>query len=160
MEWTNLYKVLNEYGEALRNKLQDEYIKDNKIASGELLNSCEYVVEYDERQISVSLDLASWWKYVEYGRQPGKFPPPDKILEWIRIKPIIPREGVNGKLPTEKQLSYLIGRKIALEGIDAGNYLQMSVKEINDTFNEKIEEAITKDVNDNLTVIFSEYFSK
>lgn len=159
MEWNNLSQVLEDYAVTLRNRLQDSYIQDDKVASGELLNSCEYIIEKDDRQIEVSLSLAEWWKFVEYGRKPGKFPPPDKIRDWVRIKPVVPREGSNGKLPTEQQLTYLISRKIALEGIEASNNLTRSVKEINEDFDERIMEAINKDIEENLDVIFSEYFT-
>ena len=159
MEWNNLSQVLEDYAVTLRNRLQDSYIEDDKVASGELLNSCEYIIEKDDRQIEVSLQLADYYKYIEYGRRPGKFPPPDKIRDWIKIKPILPREGRNGKLPTEQQLTYLISRKIALEGIEPSYNLTRTVKEINEDFEERIMEAINKDIDENLTVIFSEYFT-
>ena len=57
-KWTNLEKVLEEYGRELRNKYQDSLINNDRIASGELLNSCEYIIQKDSYSISVSLQLA------------------------------------------------------------------------------------------------------
>ena len=151
--WEKTYEVLKEYAIELRNTLQDSYINDDRIATGDLLNSVEYIIEKDDRQIEVSLQLKEWWKYVEHGRKPGKFPPPDKILEWVKIKPVLPYPDKNNKLPTPNQLAYLIGRKIATKGIEAGNQLQETLDEINDRFMIKIEEAVREDLNGMIGII-------
>jgi len=117
-----------------------------------LLNSVEYIVDVGTVSLTVSLKLADYWKYVEHGRKPGKFPPVDKIISWIKNKPVLPYE-VNGKLPTENQLAYLIGRKIATEGIEAGNQLRSTLEQANSYYLERIREAITKDVTSNLAII-------
>lgn len=164
-KWTNLEKVLEEYGRELRNKYQDSLINNDRIASGELLNSCEYVIQKDNISISVSLQLAEYWKYVEWDTKPH-WPPVDKIKEWIRVKPILP-DNRFGKLPTPDQLAFLIGRKIAgespnnLEGGTEGSYdLHSAIEDINTEFMQRIEEAITKDVDEASTVIFTEFFKK
>lgn len=159
IKWTNLQRVLGEYGEALRNEYQDNLIRDGKIATGELLNSVEYTVETDDRSITLSLKLQDYYKWVEEGRQPGRFPPVDKILEWIRVKPILPDER-NGKLPTEQQLAFLIGRKIAEEGIEAGHQLARARTTLAEEWEAKIDEAIALDVKDALDVIFSSWFNE
>ena len=123
IRWDNLKRVLEELGNELRNKYQDNLIRDDKIASGELLNSVEYNVQSDDRSITLELQLADYWKWVEEGREPGAYPPwndPNEgILNWIKVKPVLP-DNRTGKLPTEKQLSFLIARKIAEE--DGVNY--------------------------------------
>ena len=163
-KWTNLEKVLEEYGRELRNKYQDSLINNDRIASGELLNSCEYIIQKDSYSISVSLQLAEYWKYVEWDTKPH-WPPVDKIKEWIRVKPILPDDRF-GKLPTPDQLAFLIGRKIAgkspnkLEGGTKGsNDLHQSIEELNNEYMQLIEEAITKDIDETATVILTEYFS-
>ena len=158
IKWENLEKVLEEYAIELRNKYQDNLINSDRLASGELLNSVEYIIEKDNISISVSLQLAEYWKYVEYDTKPH-WPPVDKIKEWIRVKPILPQPDNNGKLPTPDQLAYLIGRKINELGTTGSNDLHNAVEEINERFLELIEEAITKDVEEVATVILTEYFS-
>ena len=39
--------------------------------------------------------------------------PKEAILQWIKIKPVIPRPDENGKIPTPEQLAFLIGRAMA-----------------------------------------------
>lgn len=157
IKWTNLQKVLGDYGQALRNTYQDNLIRDGKIATGNLLNSVEYEVQFDDRAIWLQFKMEEYYKWVENGRQPGKYPPPDKILEWIRIKPIIP-DGRTGKLPTEQQLAFLISRKIAEEGIPAGNQLHQAIETELGAWEERIDEAIAMDVENYLEVIFSSFF--
>lgn len=154
--WNKTYEVLREFAIRLRNEYQDKLIQDNKIATGELLNSVDYVIEKNDRAISVSLKLEDYWKWVEEGRKPGKFPPPDAILSWLRVKPIIPDERT-GRIPDERQLAYLIGRKIATEGIEPGYQLRDTKERLFREFENRIEEAITQDITDNITIIFSEF---
>lgn len=154
--WNKTYEVLREFAIRLRNEYQDKLIQDNKIATGELLNSVEYIIEKDGRSISVSLQLEDYYRYVEEGRKPGRFPPVDKMLEYIRVKPIIPDERT-GRIPDERQLAYLIGRKIATEGIEPGYQLRDTKERLFREFENRIEEAITQDITENITIIFSEF---
>ena len=158
IKFENLQRVLGEFAVELRNRYQDNLIRDGKIATGNLLNSVDYQVQYDDRAIWVELHLEDYYKWVENGRAPGKFPPPDKIMEWIRIKPVIPDDR-GGKLPTEQQLAFLIGRKIAEEGIEPGNQLHNAMDDIYSQFEEKIDEAIALDINDAIEIIFSSFFN-
>ena len=157
IEWTETYRVLEEYAIRLRNLYQDKLIKGDKIATGDLMNNVEYIIEKDSRSVSVSLQLEDYWKYVEEGRAPGKFPPVDKILDWIRVKPIVPDER-SGRLPTENQLAFLIGRKIAEEGIEGTHYLQESQEEVLVEFEDKLSEAVGKDVDRYMDILMTEYF--
>ena len=155
--WEKTYEVLKEYAIELRNTLQDSYINDDRIATGDLLNSVEYIIEKDDRQIEVSLQLKEWWKYVEEDTKPH-FPPPDAMLNYIKAKPILPKPDNNGKLPTPNQLAYLIGRKISEVGTTGTHNVRDTVRLINERYEEKIGQAISEDVNNELDVIFSQSF--
>ena len=155
--WEKTYEVLKEYAIELRNTLQDSYITDDRIATGDLLNSVEYIIEKDDRQIEVSLQLEEWWKYVEYDTKPH-FPPPDAMLKYVKAKPVLPRQDRNGKLPTPNQLAYLIGRKISEVGTTGTHNVRDTVRLINERYEEKIGQAISEDINNELDVIFSQSF--
>ena len=155
--WEKTYEVLKEYAIELRNTLQDSYINDDRIATGDLLNSVEYIIEKDDRQIEVSLQIKEWWKYVEEDTKPH-FPPPDAMLNYIKAKPILPKPDRNGKLPTPNQLAYLIGRKISEVGTTGTHNVRDTVRLINERYEEKIGQAISEDVNNELDVIFSQSF--
>ena len=66
-----------------------------------------------------SLFAPDWFQYMIYGRGPGKFPPPDRMLTWVQKNPDI-YESAKGRFKniTEEGLAFLVGRKIAREGTD------------------------------------------
>lgn len=147
MDFENLIRVLDEYARDLKELYQYNLNYDNAVASGELINSVRYLFQHNGSRYEVSLQLSDYWKYVENGRRSGKFPPVDKILNWIRVKPVLPRP-YNGKLPTEQQLAFLISRKIAREGTKARNILELTLEELNEEYDDKISEALTLDLSD------------
>lgn len=149
MDFENLIEVLDEYGRAVKDMYQENLVYDNAVASGELLNSVKYIFQHNQSSFEVSLSLLDYWKYLENGRKAGKFPPINKILDWIRVKPVIPRP-YNGKLPTEEQLAFLISRKIALEGTKPRDILKLTLDEINEEYFVKISDALAKDVEEDI----------
>lgn len=153
----NLTKVLNDFGRFLVEEYKDNLILNNKNASDELYNSVKYIVDTKTKgRIEVNLSLLDYWKYIEQGRKPGKWPPISAIERWIEVKPVIPRPLSNGKLPTTQQLTYLISRKIGLEGIAPQPLLKQSVDSVMNSMLEFIEEAITKDLENEINLTFKE----
>lgn len=110
-------KSLKNVAEGFIQALKRAFYADDKIASGKLINSLKYEIKYDGKYFSIELDSVKYFEYVNDGRRAGKFPPINDIKNWIRVKGILPLPNDKGKIPTENQLAYLIGRKIALNGI-------------------------------------------
>lgn len=146
MEFENLFNTLREYASQAVTRYKDRLLNDDKKASGQLLNSITSEIKVGGEQFTVVLNLVDYWKYVEEGRKPGKFPPPKAILKWITVKPVIPRP-IHGKLPTKQQLAFLIGRKIATEGIEAGHQLKETVDSLNAEYIPRLEAALQEDFN-------------
>ena len=155
--FTNTERVLAEYTEQLATLYKSNLKAEGKYASGTLINSVQGLYTRDGNTFTVSLRLENYWKYVEYGRKPGKFPPPNAIRRWVEIKPVIPRPMANGKLPTINQLTYLISRKIAEEGITPTYALRNTSEALTDAFRQRIIDALTADLNNAVTVIFQTY---
>ena len=155
-EFENLVRVLQEYGNEVQELYKQKLANDDATASGELINSVKYIYEQNGNSYSVSLSLKEYWKYVEYGRKAGgKFPPPQAIRKWIEVKPILPRPLKNGKLPTLNQLTFLISRKIAEQGIRPRNILEKTLEEINKEYDNKISEALAIDLSNSLNEVFA-----
>lgn len=146
----HLADTLQLWGEIIaeeyKNKLQGEDIN----ASGKLSNSVKTVFAVNGNSYEVSLSLEDYWKQVEYGRQPTKNDGNGElrrnILEWIRVKPVIPTP-FNGKLPTEEQLAYLISRKIHMYGYEGKQPLKRTIEELKVEIHRDIEEALSKDLS-------------
>lgn len=114
--------IANKMLELYRNVLENKDINASRILS----DSAEAIVEVNGTTLSVSFNLEEYWKYVEYGRRPGKRPPITSIEEWIVLKPIIPKP-INGRIPSTEQLAYLISRKIGMEGTKSKRPLETAV---------------------------------
>ena len=150
----NVVATLKEYANSAAALYKEKLIADDKKATGRLIDSISTQVTTSNGLVyDVTMTLVDYWRYVEEGRKPGKFPPPDAILKWIKVKPVIPRP-MNGKLPTEKQLAFLIGRKIATEGIEAGHQLKDTVEALNAEYIPKLEKALQKDFDTYAIQIF------
>ena len=124
-------------------------------ATGNLALNQEKIIQYDGRFFSIYLSLEDYWKYLEYGTRPH-FPPLEKIKEWIRIKPVTPLPQANGKLPTENQLAFLIGRKISREGTPATHLLE----DTQNTFRlaDKIQQEMIKIIGNRIKEYSEEYW--
>lgn len=149
-------KVLEKMGNALVKIYKQNLFEADAIASGELFQSIEKSITINGNNFTLSLSLEEYWKNIEYGRKAGKFPPINKIAEWIKIKPILPRPMANGKLPTAEQLTFLISRSIAENGIKPRPLLQDRVDNVNLVFWRDIEDAIVKDLGIQVEMIFKE----
>lgn len=141
----NLAAVLQEYAVAVRNLYQDRLILHDRIATGDLLNSCEVHVEYNGTEYEVKMDLAEYWRYVEMDTRPH-WPPPSAILRWVEIKPVLPHPDANGRIPSPRSLAYLIGRKISREGTTGSHDFQTAQETTIERFRVRIRVAMVRDV--------------
>ena len=119
-----LDSLMNEFQNAYASNLR----QSGHTASGNLANTQQHFITYDNRYYRIYLRLEDYWKYLEYGTKPH-FPPVEKIAEWIRIKPVLPRPNAKGKLPTQKQLAFLIARSISIKGTKPTHTLQQTIDE-------------------------------
>lgn len=146
--------VMEEMAIAIRNEYQDNLIRNDRIASGDLLNNIEYEVIRGDFTYTIYVKMKDYWYFVENGRKAGKWPPIDNILNWIKIKPVLPRPNAEGKLPTPQQLAFLIARKIGEEGTEGTQDLRKATDTIWDTFEDRLYEAIDEDVDAAFIQIF------
>lgn len=146
--------VMEEMAIAIRNEYQDNLIRNDRIASGDLLNNIEYEITRDDFTVTIYVKMRDYWYYVENGRKAGKWPPIQNILDWIKIKPVLPRPNAEGKLPTPQQLAFLIARKIGKEGTEGTQDLRKATDTIWDTFEDRLYEAIDADVDAAFIQIF------
>lgn len=145
--WKNTERVLKEYGEEA-SKLYLANVKDKPRMVTGGLNNISVIVQKEGDYIQVSLDLAGYWKYIEYdtrGKR-SKMPPPEPIRNWITTRKIVPHPDKNGRVPSVNSLAFLIGRKIKEKGTKGTHDLKYTVEELNMRYMGKIEEALALDV--------------
>lgn len=153
-ENTNIQRVLETLGDQIIDVYRRKLYEGGSNASGLLGNSLSCIVKTEDGVYDLYLSLQDYWKYVENGRQPGKFPPLDVIKQWIQIKPVIPNIR-NGKLPTLDQLTFLISRSIARNGIPAKNYLGSTLDIIKQDIT--LNDGIHQDIEDKVDLIFKDF---
>lgn len=148
----NLREVLEAYGQTLVEKYQMGLIDKDGIASGRLLESASYVVEYNDGVYEVGISLEEWWKYLEEGTLPH-WPPVNAIKNWITVKQIVPHPDTRGRVPSVDQLAFLIGRKISQEGTEGRWVLKDVLEEMNPDWEILIDQAIEADIREKVDEI-------
>lgn len=138
-------RVLSDYTkrfeELIKRKIQDE----DMVATGNLLASISTEVVLNGVIYKVILNSLDYIRYLESGTKPH-FPPEEPIIKWIRARKLPTRETCGGNLPSEKQLSFLVRRKIGLEGTQARPIIATTTKELNEQFMPRLLEALKTDI--------------
>ena len=146
INFTELQQVLQDYAKEAEEIYKYQISLGGKNASRKLTDTIKSNVVVGDQAYEVTLTLQEYWKYIESGRTPGKFPPVKALLDWISVKPIIPRPDADGRIPTPKQLSFLIGRKIKEEGIQPFPALETTKEELDKIYHERLSAALGHDV--------------
>ena len=155
----------------LTQEYQNRLVNGNKAsnyqvinASGNLYNSVNFVVNINDNNMGYELEFKAldYWQYIEYGRQAGTMPNITAIMEWIKIKPIYPKqENLSTKLDivkAQKQMAFAIARSIQNRGIAPKPILQSTVDSILNEYRDRIQKSMAKDVEISAVKILKEEF--
>lgn len=159
INFDELNAILAEYAREAEEMYKYQLSLGNKTASRKLMDTIKSNVVVGENAYEVTLTLQHYWKYIEGGRKgtesspPGAkykaaFPPVKAILDWILVKPVLPRPSADGKMEKlrPKSLAYLIGRKIEEEGIEPHPALKTTQEELMKIYRERLSAALGHDV--------------
>ena len=136
---------LDELRKVLEDLAKDVLTQNGHVASRQLRDTITTRVEVSDLSYEVVMTLEEYWKYVENDTKPH-FPPPSALMKWIEVKPVIPRPMSNGKLPTTKQLAFLIGRKINEVGTKGTHDLERTKEDIIKWYRDRISDALGHDM--------------
>ena len=146
-------KVLTEYKTKFEELIKAKIQEKDKIASGNLLASISTKIEVDGSVYTVILNSANYLKFIETGTKPH-WPPTEPILRWVKDKRLPTRELTGDKSqPTEKQLTYLVCRKIAKEGTEPNYIIAETIEELNEIYLKRLQEALKIDIFNAIPVI-------
>lgn len=109
---TNTIKFMQDYGEELLNDLS-KVMQDE--GSLNLYKQLSYRTIIDSNSINIILTAPTGVYFFSEGRGPGKMPPEEPILRWMKQRGIRVRNS-KGQFITDKAGSFLIRRKIGKEG--------------------------------------------
>ena len=131
-----------------------------------LIDTISTEVTVDGRSFTASLKMNYYWKYLEEGIQPaGKYNNPGWksfpfILQWVKIKPIIPRPPQTIR-PSKRTLESLqkstAGAIVAVRNLkgDPGTHgFEKTRDAILPTYYERIKDALNEDIGRYLATFF------
>jgi|LakMenEpi03Aug12_release.lakeMendotaPanAssembly.Ray.scaffolds.fasta_scaffold870732_1 hypothetical protein len=122
-----LIKAEQEWAQEVVSNAKSILIRNKKVATGRLVNSIRYTVNSQGDIIFLYDEDGKW---VTQGRRKGaRFPPPASISRWVRQKGITGTNRQTGRPLTNTQLTFLISRAIARDGIKPLPFMKMAVKE-------------------------------
>ena len=144
-----LQRVLKEYAFQFEQLVKEKMIKPNskgwnRVASGQLLASLKTVIKENGNEYSVYLKHLDYLKYIEFDAKPH-FPPIQAIVKWVKDKGLPTGDGKKGHLPTEKQLGFLIARKISKVGTKGTPIVANTAEELNAIYIPRMQEALRWD---------------
>lgn len=178
----NTMAVLQQFADEVVEAYKQGLTEYNAITQGHhfLYDSVSAnVPEAKGGHITVSINLAEYWKYIETGRQAygedwrGHRPPISAIENWITWKPyngsttrgvsgyaaLTPDLSHNASTSTSNlSLAYAVATNIAKKGIEAKPILRNSVEHSLIAFKSRLQEALAIDMGNNTTVLISEVF--
>lgn len=142
--------VRDVYAPAFLDAYRQNLLEKDKVASGDLVAEARLNYRTTPTEFDLIFSNVDYWEYVEEGRRPGSFPPVEAMLTEIRIKPIIPRPDEKGRIPTENQLAFLIGRKIAEKGIPGTFAYADAQASTSVMLGEEFDRIFAEDVSDHI----------
>lgn len=153
IDFTELQQVLQDLANDIRDnykehlQFNDRYT-ERGVPSGysqRLIDSVKTQVVVGDRAWEITMTLNDYWKYVENDTNPH-FPPVSKILEWVNIKPVLPRPDSRGRIPSPRSLAFLIGRSISVHGTKGSHDLEKVKDGVIPMYKEKIAIALGHDM--------------
>jgi len=129
-------KKLKEFGTDYVKILVRELKRDKKVATTVLINSIDYRIRKEAKEISIIIDSVDYLKFVDEGRKPGKYPPLRAIENWVDVKGI------------SSEMVWPIMQSIYKFGIKPTNVIQRVVTEFetSQTLKNKYEEEVVNQI--------------
>jgi len=153
IDLSELQKVLQDLANDIRDNYKEHLQFNDRYTekgvptgySQRLIDSVKTQVVVGDNAYEVTMTLNDYWKYVEDDTRPH-FPPVNKILEWVNIKPVLPRPDGNGRIPSPQSLAFLIGRAISRHGTKGSHDLEKVKDGVIPWYKEKIADALGHDM--------------
>lgn len=131
----NAQPLISELLDGIKKVYQDRQKEQGIRSSGESADS----LRTESSESSGTLYGAKYFYQQKFGRRPGKMPPVEDILDWIRAKKITPKDPKT----SERQLAFIFALKIARSGTDVYQRKREGLK-VEDQVEELVKEFRTK----------------
>ena len=139
--------VAAKYGQALVFALRRELAKNEKFATGDLINSLDFVVKTNGKQVVIQVVAEDYMRFVDQGRAKNRRMPPDtvKFRQWLSLRNI------------PLTASFAVRRSIAINGIEGLKFLNKTADKVTLEFIPEYEKEMEKIIG---TVLVNDVFNK
>jgi hypothetical protein len=142
LEFRNLKKQLEALGREYVAELTRQLVNDDKVATGNLINSLDYEVLQVANGLILQILADDYLTFVDKGRKPGKRPPQKAIQKWVENR------GIKIKGQSSKQTGFLIARSIGKKGIKPTNVIKKTQQALFNNVQTLISKGIQLDINE------------
>jgi hypothetical protein len=142
LEFRNLKAQLEALGREYVAELARQLVSDDKVATGNLINSLDYEVLQVANGLILQILADDYLTFVDKGRKPGKRPPQKAIQKWVENRGII----IKGQ--SSKQTGFLIARSIGKKGIKPTNVIKKTQQALFNNIQTLISKGIQLDINE------------
>jgi hypothetical protein len=153
-------QISSEIARIVKENYGKEYGYQSKLAS------FQWNIVFNGDIYELTFTLPPHWKFAEYGRRPGPFPTSsnrglgwvNSILQWIRIKQLVPRidKNIDSDI-AKKQMAWAITKKIQKYGFKGKYVLANSLQQVEPQIQAlalAISKMLNKDVTNEVRTIF------
>ena len=152
-----IYNALNQWAIMVVAQAKSNLLKGKKDATRTLSNSITYEIVPDQTSdIGADIDFyyIDYGDYVESGRRKGaKMPPPSKLLNWIKVKPIPRFRDKKGRFISYQSQAFLIARAIGKKGIKPFPFMTDAIEQAQNDLLYMLEEAIAEAFTQDLVAL-------
>lgn len=86
MDLNKLNSVIEQFGTKIVDQMKAELLNNGNLASGSLFNSISYQYQVDAEQVLVQFLSNDYGEWVDKGREPGKYAPPQILPRGVKLK--------------------------------------------------------------------------
>jgi hypothetical protein len=158
-KYPSVYSLLKIQGDALVSALELALPRE-KDATGGLRDSIHFEIKRFGLTYRFELYLADYYEWVDNGRAPGKQPPIESIIKWIKDKRLVihSKYGLQAKygkskikqvsdnLRQTRSLAFAIARKIGRRGTKGNNFYSNTVPAWVENLKIELPKALKRDV--------------
>jgi hypothetical protein len=141
-----IYDRVNDFAIEAQNVLRQKLEDDNKVATGQLINSLNYTIYSADNDIGYEVDISGdHLIFADQGRSPGRPPYSLDLVPWVEAK------GISEPGYTDEQMAFVIARSIGENGVKASNVIEATKDEMKnsasiDAITESIQNKYTQDI--------------
>ena len=110
-----------------------------------LIDSVQATYNVGAQEVQVFMN--DYWQYVNDGRRPGKMPPIDPIVDWLKFRGIQGRDK-KGRFQTRRSTAFAVATNIKKFGIKPTYFFDIAIEQLSAQIDEELYEQLGLSIDD------------